>query len=104
MSFQQIDLTERKIVSSVIDSALARNYTISVYDGEEYSLKRSTDKSEILKALASTESDVLHFRTEHGARIGWVWLIYGNGEDIISDWSDNKETDELVKPIIGLAA
>lgn len=102
--FQQLDKTERDIASALIDSALARQYYISVYDGEEYALKRSMDKQEILNALASTESDVLHFRTENGARIGWAWLIYGNGEDIISDWSDNPETDALVKPLIGLAA
>jgi hypothetical protein len=76
---------ERRIAEKVVDDALAAGYTIDVFDGGEFPLKKSTNREEILKAMFSTDEDRL-FLTKDG-KTGWVWLIYGNGYHLISDYT-----------------
>lgn len=90
---------EQTIVNAIVDSALSRGYSISVYDGEEYALRRSTDKRAILDAVCSTDHDTLRFYNGD-RKVGWVLLIWGNGCDLISDWSDTDAMGELLNPII----
>ena len=89
--------TERKIVDRLIRQALDRDYTVSVYDGEEWVLKNAKRSVQIKVALASTGENVLQFRDKDGTSIGKVWLIWGNDEDLISDHSDNAEIIEMVE-------
>jgi hypothetical protein len=88
---------ERKICSQLVREALNRDYTVSVYDGEEWPLKRSTSHRAILAAMFSTDSDTLRFHDSSGMSLGSVLLIYGNGEDVIFDHSDNPATNALVE-------
>jgi hypothetical protein len=76
--------TEQKIIKRLVNDALAAGYLISVHDGEEVTVKRSSDKAAILAAMATTEADNLIFHNE-ADRIGSVHLIYGNETDIISE-------------------
>jgi hypothetical protein len=88
---------ELEIVGRLVDIALEKNYSISVYDGEEYCLKRERDKPVILAALCSTEMDTLVLRdVDHGQRIGSIMLIWGNDLEVIADHSDNALTNEVV--------
>jgi hypothetical protein len=88
---------EMTIARKLVRKALAAGYMVSVYDGEEYAVKRSTKFTKIVEALASTSDDVLVLRTADGTKVGSVWLIWGNGEDLISDYTDNEATNALVK-------
>ena len=94
--------SEKLIAVKIVDDALAAGYTISVYDGEAYPVKRSADADTILGAMASTEMDTLVFRKD-GERIGSVVLIYGNGHDLISDYTDNEAMEALLAPATELA-
>lgn len=87
---------ERAIAQRIVDFALAQQCTMSVYDGEEMVVKKSSDRQEILDALASTESDIIHFHNTAGNRLGWVLLIWGNECDLISDSADNADTEWLL--------
>ena len=87
---------EMRICNRLVRNALAKGYLISVYDGEEFALKRSASYAAIKSAMFSTDSDQLVFRRADGTKAGVVLLIYGNGEDVISDYSDNEETNTLV--------
>lgn len=89
--------TEHRIVSQLLSTALPLGYTVSVFDGEEWTLRNSQDPGAIIQALATTEIDLLSFRDASGALIGWVQLIWGNGEDLISDCSANDLTDALCR-------
>ena len=89
----QIELT---LARRVIRKALSAGYLVSVCDGEEYPVKRSTKFGEIDKALASTDSDVLVIRAATGDRLGSVLLVWGNGEDVVSDYTDKPEIAALV--------
>jgi len=87
--------------SLIVNTLLARllnacKATISVSDGEETTLVRSDDREAIIEAMFSTDSDVLIIHRE-GKRDGSILLIYGNGWDLISDYSVSLE--EVIEPI-----
>jgi ABC-type thiamine transport system substrate-binding protein len=91
-------LGERRTATRLVAAALAAGYTVSVYDGEEYTVKRSRESKKILEALASTEEDTLLIRDSAGERIGALMLIWGNdqtGEELIADHTDNAEMNAL---------
>lgn len=88
--------TDLWIARKVIRKALAKGYNISVMDGDDYPVKRSTSFKVINEALASTDSDSLIIRDASANRIGFILLIWGNGEDVVSDHTDKPEINELV--------
>ena len=97
MSFQQYATpAERRIVRKMIKDALAKGWTISVFDGEEWALKRSRKEHDVLEALCSTDSDTLKFRDKLARPIGNVMLVWGNDEDVISDHSDNEKMNAFM--------
>ena len=81
---------EARIARKIVKDALANGWTVSVYDGEEWTVKSSTDSRAILEAMCSTDSDVLRLRDASGESIGNIWLVWGNDEDVISDHSDSE--------------
>jgi hypothetical protein len=89
---------ERGVATRLVRAAIHAGYTVSVYDGEEYTVKRSRRERQILEALASTGEDTLVFRDDAGERIGSAWLIWGNeesGEELIADHTDKPEIEAL---------
>lgn len=107
--------TERKIASKLVKQALASGYVISVYDGEEFALKLSGSYKAIMAELAATDCDNLVIRDPASildgqrlpAKVATVALIYGNGCDLISDWSAPAESyaafEEWIKPVTDYA-
>lgn len=90
---------ERAIVERIVDTALTRGYSVSVcdaFDGDgEVVVKRSQDRAQILGAMFTTEGDLLNFFAD-GKRLGCISFIYGNGEDVTHDWSDDPRIDSLI--------
>ena len=81
---------EKKIASHLITALLNADYSLEVYDGEDTVCKRTIAKKEILKTMFSTGSDYLFvYKVGEKARFGWVRLVYGNGCDVISDYTIN---------------
>jgi hypothetical protein len=87
---------EFRIVRTLINRALSRDYTVSVYDGEEFTVKRSRDPAEIIGALATTGGDLLRIRTADGAKVGVIQLVYNGDDTVIADHTDNAETADLI--------
>ena len=89
------------VVEKLIDDLLAAGLYIRIYEGEAFAPETPrpiTDKAAIWKGLASTESDqVFVYQPVDGgphtprplARIGWVSLVYGNDQYVISDFTVN---------------
>lgn len=96
MPFEHASPTETRIAKHLVIAALARNWTVSVNDGEEIVISKSTKKAEIFEGMNSTDADILIFHDKDGKRIGWVQLIWGNDEDLISDASDDEDLDDLL--------
>lgn len=99
---------EHQIVEAIVDWALAHDLMISVNDGEEWVLKRSSNKDKIINAMFSTDEDLIRLRSAHGDsrgdNHGWIKFIYGNdGHDVVSDYSITNTTEtiwnEVVKPL-----
>jgi hypothetical protein len=93
---KNMSVVENQIVERLVTDILAAGLTISVYDGEEYPLRHSTDMRAIMDALASTDMDelVLYYpKNEQGLRMraGWVSLVWGNDTAVISDYTTNIE-------------
>jgi hypothetical protein len=95
---------ERQIIDLIIHDALKAGLTISVYDGEEWPLKRSTDYEAITAEVHATCETLFLFRiAETGAKFGSVYLVHGNDCDVISDYSDNPQTEAILANALALA-
>jgi hypothetical protein len=63
-----------------------------VCDGEEVTLKLSRSAEDVLKAMFTTDEDILYVHDASGKQIGWVFFIYGNdGYDVVHDYTTNLE-------------
>jgi hypothetical protein len=93
MSVRIRQRVERSIARKVIGALLRAGYTISVNDGEETTLKCSSQRREIFAAMFTTDEDrlLVHADGEEDS-FGWVRFIYGNdGWDVINDYTTNLE-------------
>lgn len=89
---------EKMIVRKVVKNALSLGYTISLFDGEEWPVKRSTSASEVMAAIMSTDEDTLSFRKD-GEHAGSVLLVYGNSaSEVIADYSDTATMATILAP------
>lgn len=90
---------EAVTVRRIVRMALAKGWTISVFDGEEWTVKKSRDRMTVLKALASTGEDALRFRDADGNSLGTMTLIYQGGdnpgEEVVQDHSDTDAMNAL---------
>ncbi len=81
---------EKLIAKQCVANLLKAGYAISVFDGEEVTLKSSTDRKAIMAALATTDEDKLFtYKTDEPA--SFVHLVWGNGCDLISDYGVSLE-------------
>lgn len=80
---------ESKVIRRMVRIALTKGLTVSVWDGGEWTLKRSKSVTRVLSACGTTDHDVLRFRDKDGTKVGSVSLVYGNGPgEVVSDYSD----------------
>ena len=98
-------ITEISIAKKLVNRILADGHTITVNDGEAVVVTQSTTASEIIKSLQTSEYDSLWLHDADGKYIGSFVLIWGNDEDLISDYSYIEETreymDEVFHAVIG---
>ena len=92
-----MSMIETRIAESLVDEALARGYLVSVNDGEETTLRLSQDRKEILGAMYTTEQDYLWITKPGSKSIGYIWLVWGNEEDLITDNTAHDDIEELIK-------
>jgi len=91
---------ERGVATRLVRAAINAGYTVSVYDGGEWTVGTSRKEREVLAAMATTGEDTLRFRDGTGERIGDAWLIWGNdldGSELIADHTDNDAIAALVQ-------
>lgn len=101
---KRIDI-EKQVVTCIVEQALKKGYIITVFDGEAYPIKKSNDKTAILKELFACDEEMLIIRMPYGDKIGTVTLIYGNdGWDVVNDYSwverNGRNTQDLMKDLI----
>lgn len=108
---EHLQQIEREIISTLVDDALQAGLLVSVFDGEEYALKLSADRAAILEVIGATDETTLRFRdparkadgSNLPEAVGAVFLVHGNGSDVLGDWSDNDRTNDLLKRALSIA-
>lgn len=79
---------EKDICAKLLTELLDAGYSLGVYDGEATVIKNSRNMTDLMDAVFSTDEDILLVYRDD-KKVGWVHLIWGNGTDIISDYSKN---------------
>jgi len=91
---------EAQIVNRLLDTIYDAHYQVSVDDGENETPPISA-RHRVRKDMDSTSRDMVYLwkRDDKGEmqRQGWILLVYGNGVDILTDYSTNLES--LLKPV-----
>ncbi len=91
---------EATVARRLVKAMLARELSVSVNDGEEWTVKKSRVYREIIDALCSTGEDYLRIYAPTGDCLGAFYLVWGNAEDgseLISDYSANDFCERLVR-------
>ncbi|MCG7629041.1 hypothetical protein MHM88_14615 [Epibacterium sp. MM17-32] len=94
---------EAEIINALITACLKRGFMISVFDGEEWAVKKSTKRAEIQKEVAATDETTFRVRDAEGEYVGFFWLIHGNRAHVVSDHTANEICEaiwEEIEPVI----
>lgn len=82
-----------KAYKHLVKHALAQNYIISVWDGEEWQVSHSNKYQSIIDAIESVEEANIVIRIpEYNNRVAWALIIpFGLEDDeTVVDYSDNE--------------
>jgi hypothetical protein len=87
---------EQVIARRCINDLINAGFVVSVFDGEETTVKHSSDRRAVFAAMGTTDEDYLLAHRPgdaHGSRTkGWVRFIYGNEpEYVINDYTTSLE-------------
>lgn len=96
---------EKSVVRKVVRNALNMGYSISLYDGEEWTIQRATTEKEVMSAIQTTDADTLRFRKidDVGTPVGSVYFVYGNSaSEVMNDWTDTEEVAAILAPALKL--
>lgn len=100
----RVGVTEAAIISTIVRRALGFGWLVTVNDGEEDAVVKSDVEDEIFEEIGHTDQTVLIFTHPGGdllgekiepSRLGFVWLVHGNEEDVIADHTDCEPMAEL---------
>ena len=84
--------TEKSVAGKLVKAILETGCTISIHEGEDWAISRSTSQSDIYAALNSTGEDTIFARNSERKLMGTFSLVWGNeadGSELISDHTDN---------------
>ena len=93
--------SEKQTAERTVDVLLAAGYSLAVFDGEEITISRSTDKPAILAALGSSYEDhlkVYPMEPRRTAAIGWVRFVWGN-EDWVAICDHTTNLEAVLQPV-----
>ena len=79
-----------KAYKTLVHNAIASGFVVSVFDGEEWPVKRSVKSNDIYAAIESVDEAQLRIRDKDGAYIGWALVVNGLEDDeLVADYTDN---------------
>jgi hypothetical protein len=78
------DLTKQQVVRET----LAQGHSISVWDGEEWQVKKSQDYQEVMDAIESVDVAEIRVRDKDGNVCGWAQIVNGlEADEEVADYS-----------------
>jgi hypothetical protein len=88
-----MEMTKFKMIKAI----LADGNFISVWDGEEWQVKKSHSYKSIIDAIQSVEVAEIRIRDKDNNKIGWAMIVNGlDGEEEIADFTDNEYMNKLL--------
>lgn len=75
---------EDQIVARALTDLVTAGYTLAVYDYTYCEVVETTDVLQAMKYLR-TVSDEYVYVQKNSRRAGWIWLVWGNGHDVLAD-------------------
>lgn len=93
---------EAKIIRRMLRTAKKNGWNFSVYEGEDLAIGINQDVEATIKACGSTGQDWIRFYDAEGKKLGYVWVIYNNGNDgldLITDHSLSNGIEEFMDEI-----
>ena len=92
-------MLQDQIITALIAAIFAGGYSITLNDGDDDVLHHSFDADRIRSNMNSTEMDL--FKVYQGDNyIGFIQLIPGNGDDIVSNHSGNEIITNIVDTVL----
>jgi len=89
---------ERKIANKIIGVMLDSGYTITIDNGNDITIRQSSNKEDILAGMFLTDEDKILVSHKDGNSRGYIWLVYGNrGWDVIHNYSNSLEV--ILNPV-----
>ncbi|BDR26328.1 hypothetical protein RVBP17_3710 [Pseudomonas phage sp. 30-3] len=80
----------RYIVRGLVTHAIARGYSVSVYEGGDWAIEKSTSVKDIMNSIMSTDSDTFCIYNAEKVKVGHVYCIYCNSDyEVIADYTDS---------------
>lgn len=77
---------ERQIIVLLVSDILAENCSIAIDNGCDDETAPTADAAAVFNAMSKTDRDDI-WVFYSGERVGGIRLIYGNGCDVVSDYS-----------------
>jgi len=99
---------ERLIAHDLANAIVGADCNVSIWDGEEYAIKHSTDVEKILGAMSHTGEDNLQIydaamvfpRDRETAYEGFIYLVYGNEpENLVADYGGPEWLERIIQEI-----
>ena len=76
--------TKQQVIKYTLDFGLS----VSVWDGEEWQVKKSHDYQEVMEAIESVDVAEIRVRDKDGNICGWAQIVNGLEEDCeVADYS-----------------
>lgn len=95
---------ENRIVQALVSEILVKGFTISIDNGgDEFEIEKCHDEKTVLANCALCDEDTIYFFNSVGKNLGCIYIIYGEGDTIITDYSDNDLTNEIVDRALKIA-
>lgn len=90
-----------KAYKQLIKHVIKDGNTVSVWDGEEWQVKRSTGFKAIVEAIESVDEAQLRIRDQQGNILGWALVsAYGLEDDeTVMDYSDNTYMTNVIEGV-----
>lgn len=98
-------MAQLNALEHLVDYALAAGAVISVWDGEDWGLKRSTDRQAVLTLVYDLDEAKLRFRDASGTRLGTALVVNGNEPDeLVADYSSTPFLEAWDKQFLALTS
>jgi hypothetical protein len=88
----------KKAYLTLIKNAIAQGLTISVWDGEEWQVKRSTKYQDIKDAIESVEVAEIRIRDQDKNVLAWAQIVPDlDPEETVADYTDSQLMADLLE-------